>query len=144
LPSWGDDEANGQTVLGDGAVPRGKRQVDEAIWFWTERDSRSRKYLLRFRSEAAWQGQQPMSSGGGLASMEIIPGKGGQPPRLFMSTRQQRGRHPDPTDKVGAFERSGDFVEEGLLAVRMGIGGQAAHKDVSATVAYGGGRYCDG
>jgi hypothetical protein len=26
--------------------------------------------------------------GGGLASMEVIPGKGGQPPRLFMSTRQ--------------------------------------------------------
>ena len=26
--------------------------------------------------------------GGGLASVEVIPGKGGQPPRLFMSTRQ--------------------------------------------------------
>lgn len=26
--------------------------------------------------------------GGGLASAEVIPGKGGQPPRLFMSTRQ--------------------------------------------------------
>lgn len=26
--------------------------------------------------------------GGGLASLEVIPGKGGQPPRLFMSTRQ--------------------------------------------------------
>jgi hypothetical protein len=35
-----------------------KRLADEAIWFWTERGSRTRKYNLRFRTPAALSLQQ--------------------------------------------------------------------------------------
>ena len=37
-----------------------RRLVSEAIWFWTERGSSSRKYLLRYRTVAARELQQSM------------------------------------------------------------------------------------
>jgi hypothetical protein len=53
-----------------------RRLVSEAIWFWTERGARSRKYLLRYRTVGAWERQLSMgysnaAKHGGLAHEHV-------------------------------------------------------------------------